>query len=326
LKVGKLDNETLLQLVLANLPVPGASVSAGPAIGLDCAAIKFGDGQVIVTADPITGAKEHIGRLAIHISCNDVACCGIRPSAVLLVIIAPPEASSEDLEEVVKQAAATASQMSVSIVGGHTEVSSAVRQFIIITTALGFTYGRQLVLASGGRAGDTLIMTKTAGLEGTAILASDHADRLAGLLTSEEISQAASLVDFISVVEEGTCGGSLNVHAMHDATEGGILGACWELAEASGLGCIIEPDQIPVHPLTARMCNVLNLDPLRLIASGSMLMATSDPENLVSELNAKNIKASIIGKLTENPERLLKSNEKLSILLPPGSDELYKIT
>jgi hydrogenase expression/formation protein HypE len=325
MKIGKLSHEDLQRLVFDRLPAVTGNVASGPATGLDCAAIRFGDGQVILTADPITGAAENIGRLAVHVSCNDIACCGIRPSALMLVIIAPPEAKPDEIAAIIDQAAAAANQLSVSIIGGHTEVSDAVNRFVITTTALGFTYGRQIIQASGGRPGDTLVMSKTAGIEGTAILAADQADRLSPALSGADIRKAKNLIHQISVVEEGSVGASQGVNAMHDATEGGILGACWELAEASGTGCIINRDAIPLHPLTEMICSILDLDPYRLIASGSMLIATAEPAALIAELETKGIRGTAIGTLTENQEKELRFDGKTAKLQPPESDELYKI-
>lgn len=326
MKTGKLSNEQLRRLVLDRLPSLPGEITSGPGIGLDCAALSCENGQVILTADPITGAAKDIGRLAVHISCNDIAACGIRPSALLMVIIAPADVDEEAIRMVVDQAAEAARELKVSIAGGHTEISDAVSRFVIVTTALGFAGSGPIIQASGGKPGDTILMTKTAGIEGTAIFAADQAERLAAELSSCEISEATSLIKQISVVEEGVIGGQLGVHAMHDATEGGILGACWELAEASGLGCIIEADLIPLHPLTTKICRLLAVDPLRLIASGSLVMATGQPEKLLLALADNGLCGTIIGSLTEKGPRVLLSAGKSQELAAPGPDELYKIT
>jgi hydrogenase maturation factor len=287
--------------------------------------VRFGDGQVILTTDPITGAAGQIGRLAVHVSCNDIAACGIRPSALMLTLIAPPAAEPADIAAVIDQAAQAAKELSVSIVGGHTEISDAVSRFVAVTCALGFTYGGQIIQASGCQAGDYLVMSKTAGLEGTAILAHDQAARITELFSDAEIAAAQRLADLISVVEEGSCGGKCGAHAMHDATEGGILGAAWEMAAASGLGLTVEVDRIPIHPLTRRICSHFSLDPLRLISSGSMLIATHDPDVLIGELASKGILGSVIGRFTAGSELLLRAGGTESPLVPPESDELYKI-
>ena len=325
MKIGKLNHEELQELVLDRLPKLAGNVASGPAVGLDCAAVRFGDGQVVLTCDPITGAAAEIGRLAVHVACNDIAACGIRPSILMMVIIAPPSCTAGDIRQVVDQAAKTAEKLNVSIVGGHTEVSDAVSRFVISTTALGFTYGAAIIQASGGQPGDSLLMTKSAGLEGSAVFAADQRDRLLRFLSAAEVDQAAAMIDSISVVNEGACGGDCNVHAMHDATEGGILGASWELAESSGLGCVILADTIPVHPLTARICAALAVDPLRLISSGSLIIATDQPDKLIQELDTKGIVCTRIGFLTKETARFLETDGKRIPLDPPGPDELYKI-
>ncbi|MDW7656690.1 MAG: AIR synthase family protein [Bacillota bacterium] len=325
MKIGKLNHEELQRLVLDRLPHQAGTVLNGPGIGLDCAAVRFSDGHVVLTSDPITGATADIGRLSIHVSCNDIAACGIRPSVLMMVLIAPPDCQADDIRRIVDQAAATARQLNVSIVGGHTEISDAVSRFVIITTAIGFTYGDQITNADGGRAGDTILMTKTAGIEGTAILAADQHKRLLQHFSQTELNEAVALMDSISVIEEGAIGGRLNVHAMHDATEGGILGACWEIAEASGLGCVIHPDKIPLETLTRRICEALAIDPLRLIASGSLLIVTDRPDDVMTELTRKGILCTAIGQLTEDKRRLIELTGGVQLdLQSPGPDELYK--
>lgn len=325
MKIGKLNPEDLENMVLDRLPVLSDDIICGPATGLDCAAIRYQDGQVVLSTDPITGASADIGSLAIHVSCNDIAAFGIRPKALLLVLIAPPAASRAEIEAVIDQAAATARQMGVSIVGGHTEVSDAVNRFVVTTTAIGFTGDSPLVRSNGAQPGDTLVMTKTGGLEGTAILAADQAARLGCRLTEDELAAARRLLEQISVVPEGVIGGELGVSAMHDATEGGILGAAWELAQASGLGLTIEPARIPLQPLTRRICAELAIDPLRLISSGSLLIATAEPDRLLARLAAAGILGTAIGRLTADPACWLLADGQQQPLDPPGPDELYKV-
>lgn len=326
MKIGKLSNEELQRLVLDRLPRTNSSVLHGPGVGLDAAAIRFGEGYVVVSSDPITGATAEIGKLAVHITCNDIAACGIRPSALTMVLIAPPHFGQEDIKAVVDQAGRTAAKLDVNIVGGHTEVSDAVNRCVVMMTAFGFAKGQEIISASGGKAGDAVLMTKTAGLEGTAILAHEKKSALSGLISQPDLARAAGFIEQISVVEEGLIGGQSGVHAMHDATEGGILGACWELATAAGLGCLIEKNAILLDPLTTAICQALGCDPLRLIASGSMLMTTDRPGQLKEQLDRAGIRSSQIGHLTTEMELLVEEADGRRVRLEqPGPDELYKI-
>ena len=326
MKIGKLDPVNLEDLVLHRLPVLSDDIVCGPATGLDCAAIRFKDGLAIMSTDPITGAAADIGSLSVHVSCNDLAAFGVKPKGLLLVLIAPPSATTEDVALIIDQASVTAESIGVSIVGGHTEVSDAVTRFVVTTTAIGFADDGKMVQSNGSQGGDTLLMTKTGGLEGTAILAADQQARLGLVLSDEQLEQARSLIGQISVVREGILGGKLAVHAMHDATEGGILGAAWEMAEASGLGLEIDVDLIPIHPLTHKIATELNINPYRLISSGSLLIATDRPEEVLAEMAAEQIPCARIGKLTIEKNFIQIQSGKRSELAPPGPDELYKIT
>lgn len=325
MKTGKLTNEDLKNIVLERLPICSSEISKGPAVGLDCAVMKSQDGLMIISSDPITGAASDVGRIAIHVSCNDIACSGVKPKAIMLVIIAPPNATREDLIEVIEQASSTAKSLNIDIIGGHTEVSDAVNRFILMTTAIGFTPHNELISASGAKNGDTILMTKYAALEGTAILAADFKARLSNCLSDDELLSAMALVNNISVVEEGVLCGTQNVHAMHDATEGGIVGAVWEICEASNTGCLLDIAKIPVLPVTSKICEFFDLNPYRLISSGSMIIVTNKPQTIIDLLSNNNILCTEIGKIVENNREIIEINSQIIEMLPPQSDELYKI-
>ena len=324
MRIGKLSNEDLERLVLSHVPFIGTASEAGPSVGLDCAVMDIGDGiSLVLSSDPVTAAESDAGRLAIQISCNDIAASGVRPSGIMVVLIVPPDCTEERIAGIMKQTATAAAETGVRIAGGHTEVSDAVNRVLITTTAFGWTRGK-VVLASGAKPGDTLLMSKTAGLEGTAILARDRQSDLEGRLTPAEFLQAFDMIGHISVVTEGTTGASLGVHAMHDATEGGILGACWELCRASGAGCLVRAGDIPVHPVTSLLSGIFHVDPLRLISSGSMIFATDRPEGLIAALGQAGIPCTAIGTVAEGECNVLMPDGIVQKLEPPGADELYK--
>ena len=94
MKIGKLTDEQLQTLVLSRLPVLSATTLSGAGIGADCAWIKVGEDLMVTSSDPITAGGTEAGTLAIHVSCNDIAACGVRPAGILVVIIAPPKTIS----------------------------------------------------------------------------------------------------------------------------------------------------------------------------------------------------------------------------------------
>ena len=325
LKIGKLPSELLRELVFDNIKEKNPKVLLGPEIGEDCAAVSFGDYACILSTDPITGAEKGAGTLAIHISCNDIASSGVKPIAIMITLLAPPDTKKEEIDRVMKEAGEAASELGVEIIGGHTEITAAVNKMVISTTALGKAEKDKVITTKGAKVGDDLVMTKWAGLEGTSIIASDKEEELKEILTPEEIEEAQELIKYISVVPEGVLAGEFGVNSMHDVTEGGIFGAVWEVAEVSGTGVEIYSDAIPIKEVTKKICDHYGLDPYGLIASGTMIITCNKGDAFVEVLEKNGIKATVIGKIIEKERHVIGGNGVKAILEPPKSDELFKI-
>lgn len=323
--IGKLTNEVLRSLILDKIRNTRKEVIVRPTIGEDCSAVDFGPELCVISTDPITGTDKEIGQIAVHVSCNDLAASGAEPIGIMVTLLIPSYAELTEVERIVKQLADTASDMGVDILGGHTEVTDAVNRFVISITALGKTIGGFLAKTSGAKPEDSLILTKTAGLEGTAIIAFEHEAELERKFGTQLVCNAKNLMSRLSVVKEGMIAARNGVHAMHDVTEGGVLGAVWEMCEASGYGAEIYRDSIPVLDETTAICSYYKINPLMLISSGCMLMASSDGQVLVSKLQSEGIKASIIGRVTEEKSRVLVTESERLMIPSPTSDELYKV-
>jgi len=325
---GKVPNDILNKIVLSKINMFRKDVILRPGIGEDCAAIDFGKYACVLSTDPITAAANDVGQLSVHISCNDIASCGVEPLGLMVTILCPVGTTEAELEKVMEQICLTAAELNVEIIGGHTEVTSAVNRIVLSTTCIGKALKKDIVSSTGARPGDSIVMTKSAGLEGTAIIANDFEHKLVGIINDDELNLAKSFIKSISVVKEGVLAGRFGATSMHDITEGGVLGAAWEVAEASGAGIIINKDIIPIEAVTQSICKALDLDVLRLISSGCMFITCLDGEGLVRHLESNNIKATIIGTVTANRnERLLISKKDGTIkdIEPPKADELYKV-
>lgn len=325
-KVGKLDSELLQKIVFNNIKFNREEVLVRPSIGEDCAVVDFGEYVLIMSTDPITGAVSEIGRLAVHINCNDIATNGIEPLGLMMTILAPSETTEKEIDEVMKQASSEAAKLNVEIIGGHTEITDAVNRMVISATAIGRQLKSKIIKSSGAKIGDKIIMTKTAGLEGTGIIAYDLEDKLNSTFSREIIKKAKKMVDYLSVVKEGIIGGQIGASSMHDVTEGGVLGAIWETCRGAKVGCNVYKDKIAIAEATSQICHYFDIDPLKLISSGTMLI-TINPEKeeaLIDELVKNGIEANAIGEITENG-RFLIDNDKKTEIQPPESDELYKV-
>lgn len=325
MEVGKIPNDILKNLILDKIRYTRSDVLIKPKIGEDCSAIDFGENVCVLSTDPITGAVNEVGRLAVHVSCNDIASSGVEPIGLMITLLAPAGTTEADLGFIMGQVCDTAASLNVDILGGHTEITTAVNRFVIISTAVGKALKERLVTTSGAKPGDSIIMTKSAGIEGTAIIAFDKEKELADKLGRELVNKAKEFVNQISVVKEGVIAGEFGVNSMHDVTEGGILGAVWEVAEASGVGIEIYKEKIPVEPETLEISRFYGIDPYRLISSGCMIICSDRGNELVRMLCQHNVKATIIGKITAENRKILVCEDNIEDIHQPLSDELFKV-
>ena len=328
LKVGKLDNKLLSEAVINKIKCRRKEVLVHAGVGEDCATIDFGQYECVMSTDPITASVKDIGRLCIHISANDIASNGIEPIGILLAVMLPEGTTEADITHIMEQAAEAAAECNIEIIGGHTEITKAVNRPVIVSTAVGRGIAKQSASATKIKPGDAIIMTKTAGIEGTGIIARDYEATLREVLRQEEIEHAKELLSKVSVVKEGIIAGRIGTHGMHDITEGGVLGAVWEMCNIAGQGAGINAEAIPIDEVTRKICKNYNINVLRLISSGSMLIiaAPDKKDEIIGELCAQGVPATEIGRILPKEEGLYIFEEgKGRKIDPPTADELYKI-
>lgn len=300
LRVGKLSSEELNRYILSYLGPSDRRVIFGPQIGGDSAALRFRDGILVLTIDPILGASKNLGELAVNVCLNDLLCLGAKPQALLTTLLLPEGFTGQELKALVRDLNRAAQSQGVSIVGGHTEVVLGFsRSPIVITTGIGRVRPRGLLLPRA-RPGDKVLLTKSAGLEGTAILASEFPE-LESHLPKTVLRRAKGFIREISVRPEAEIGARLKVSAMHDPTDRGVLGGLEELAQASSVGLRIEQARVPVAKETQMICDHFEIDPLQLISSGSLLL-TCRPQKLnrlFDSLRDRGIPVALIGEVTD---------------------------
>ncbi|MDI9421785.1 MAG: AIR synthase family protein [Bacillota bacterium] len=322
MKIGKLSGEMLEQLVLSTIEFRREDVLVHAGLGEDCAVIDFGDEVCLVTSDPITGALEGMGELAVHVACNDLAANGGTPVGVQVVLLLPEQTSLEQIHRIMEDIQHTAAHLGVEVVGGHTEITSKVVDPIVSITAIGRAPKGRYVTSKGAKVGDDILITKGVGIEATAILARDFGHRLPFTIDAEEI---AGFAKQLSVVAEGLVAAEHGVHAMHDITEGGLLGAVREICYASRVGAEIREADVAIPQLTKAICEHFELDPLKLLSSGSMLIVAPEGQALIKKLQAIAIPAFAVGKVTagDHPVLIRTTGERVPIV-SHVEDELWR--
>ncbi len=325
LPLGKVPLDILQKHILRFHGYISSDVVVGPSVGLDFAVVKLDDRYLIVASDPVTGVEEDIGWYAVNVSANDVATSGARPR-FLSAIILLPEGSDESLaRKVAEQIDEAARSLQIAVTGGHTEVTPGLRRVIVVTTAFGLT--SRYITAGDIEEGDVILMTKTAGIEGTSILARRFRDRLKAL-DSETLRKASDMVKQISVVEDAaTLFATEKIHAMHDPTEGGVVGGVYEMALASDLGFRLFTGKIAVAPETSAVCSRLGVDPSRLVGSGCLL-AAADPREadfLLNHLERHGVRGTVIGRFGGRGRELVNPDGSVEEVEPTIVDELWRL-
>ena len=326
MKVGKVSETVLKRSIIKQIHTKRDEVLLGAGVGEDCAAMKLSPGEIfVISTDPITGTVKDVGMLAIQITANDLASSGAEPVGVMLTVLLPEEVEEADIREMMRQVEDACAHFHIQVMGGHTEVTRAVTQPVISVTGVGKVREDRLVSTAGAKPGQDILVTKWIGIEGTSIIAKEKEKELLEHFSAAFVDTAKGFDQYLSVLPDSRIAVEHGVSAMHDVTEGGIYGALWEVAEASGIGLEIELKAIPIRQETVEICEYFELNPYYLISSGCMLMAADRGHDLVRKLEAAGIPAAVIGKATDGRARRIWNGGEESYLERPKTDELYKI-
>lgn len=304
-------------------------VLIGPRFGEDCAVIDIGAQYLVVKTDPVTFTTKDLGWYAVHINANDVATMGARPAWLQTCLLFPPDTAEESVRRVFAQIDSTCRDLGITVTGGHTEVTAAVSQPVVVGNMTGVVAKDRLVTTQGVRAGDLVVMTKTAGLEGTSIVFTEKQKELEKVLPPELQYEAQQIREIwgISIVKEALLAAQHGATAMHDPTEGGVAMGLYELTVVSGLGLRMDLDAIPTLPATQAICEHFNINPLGLISSGTLLLTIAADKwpGLEQIFQSENIPAQVIGSVTPEAGIQARRNGQIAQFVYSERDELLKV-
>jgi hydrogenase expression/formation protein HypE len=330
LAAGKLPNE-ILQTYLDEFRVADPSVLIGSGVGEDIAAVDVGTADILVLkSDPITFATDAMGHYAVLVNANDIATSGAKPRWFLTTLLLPCGTVPSEVRMIMGELAEACARWNITLCGGHTEITDAVRRPLVIGMMAGTVERRHLIDKKGMRQGDCVLITKAVAVEGTAVIAREFGQRLLDLgFHQTEIEEGRRFLDRIGIIEEAhLAAGDLLASAMHDVTEGGVATAVWELSASGGHAIHVALDHIPVYDLTRRICAGLDLDPLGLIGSGSLLICCRPVhcETLMGRLTSAGIHATRIGSVGPRGSGVVAQNRGVHIEWPRFEvDEITKL-
>jgi hydrogenase expression/formation protein HypE len=319
---GKIPASLLAEL-LAGLPPAPAEVQLGPSVGEDACAIEVGGEVLVVASDPVTLAASEAGYVSVVVNANDVAVTGARPRWFLATVLVPPGSTAGEVAGIFADVGRALERIGAYLVGGHTEITAAVTQPVIVGQMLGLVEGGVLA-TRGARPGDAVVQVGPAPVEGAAVLAREAAARL-GELEPDVLAAARAALDSpgISVVEAALLAGRLGATALHDPTEGGLATGFRELAHAAGVRIRVDRDAVLWFEPGLAVCRALGADPWTTLASGALL-ATFPPEQLGSALAAlaETGEAAVVGRVEEGSGLCDADGRELAW---PEQDELARL-
>ncbi len=303
LSAGKLPNKLLREL-LDRIVTEDPSLIVNPGVGEDIAAVDVSPEEVLVLkSDPITFATDAIGRYAVLVNANDIATAGAAPRWLLTTLLLPPGTTASAVQALAEELQEVCRAWGITLCGGHTEITPAVRRPVVCGTMAGTVRRRDLIDKRRMRPGDQVLLTKAVAVEGTAIIAREFGRRLQSAgIGAGELSACRNLLDQISIIPEARiAAASAGTSAMHDVTEGGLATALEELSAAGGFGIRVDLGAVPILRETRRICRLLGVHPLGLIGSGSLLIACrpAGRGRLEHALGAAGIRSTRIGEVVD---------------------------
>lgn len=352
MKSGKLSENVLKRSVLKQIQTDRRDeIISGAAVGADCAIFSFPaaaagtetaagakivPGMETVSAADATGAGVAVCvqesavwgaldvRRVLHRTVNSLACAGASPVAVLPGLLLPEGWEEDALRQLMGEIQSTCRSLSVCIAGGQTNVSADVPVPHVSVTGIGYGRPERMLRPGGARPGQDIVVSKWIALEGTAVLAAYDAQRLETRYPRRLTQEAASFERYLSVLPEAGIALSMGVSALHDASEGGIFRALWELAESAAVGLQVELKKLPIRQETVEICEFYRINPYELLSGGSLVMAAEDGNALVQALEKAGIPASLVGRITGDHNRVILNEDETRFLERPGADEIYK--
>ncbi len=359
MRKGKISEAVLNRSVLKKIHKRRENIVKRPGPGGDGAAFLIHEhNEIVLSSNPVTYTDIHQGRLAIIRVANNIAVLGAEFIGVMSTILLPEDAEEFLLKNLMDEMEGVCAKLGGEILGGHTEVTDAVTRPVVMLTGVGrimstnvetehYTDSKEKADESenlvsvckeekaetiarlphgfGVKAGDSIIATKTIALEATALLAKAKEEELKAIFPDTLVERAEGFFESLSICEDVRAIRKCSVHALHDASEGGIFGALWEMGSGSGLGFEVDIKKIPIRQETVEICEHFDLNPYMARSSGSLLIVTPDGETVLEALKEHGISAAIIGEMTQDKARKILNGEEVRYLDKPQMDELYKV-
>jgi hydrogenase expression/formation protein HypE len=333
---GKIQHEFFSEVIFPKTGRHRKEVLIGSQYGVDVSVIQLPGGfAMAVSSDPLTlipslGLQESAW-LSVQILANDMVTTGFAPQYAQFVLNLPVSLTSSDFDTYWNHIHQYCNNIGIAITGGHT--GQVVGQNSTVSGGgTMFTVAQEDLILTSNKAkpGNIVIVTKQAALTATSILAMSFPETVKNQAGVDVYQKACDLFYRTTSLQDGLVAalaseGCKDVTAMHDVTEGGVLGAIYEMATASNCGVVIDSDALPIGEVQASVCNVFNIDPRFVVGAGAMIVAVkaSAKEAVLKRLQDNHIQATIVGYFSDTTEKIIQENGINQPLIHPGTDAYW---
>jgi hydrogenase expression/formation protein HypE len=213
-----------------------------------------------------------IGELAVHGTANDLAVVGAVPQWISAAFVLEEGFPIAELKDIVADMAAAAAETGVQIVTGDTKVvpKGAADGMFVTTTGAGVIPEGRRLSAQSVRAGDKVLLSGSMGDHGMAVMLARGDLAIEADICSDTAS-VSPLVELLLAAAPST-------RWLRDPTRGGVGTVCNELAQACGLGVVLDEERLPVHPMVSGACELLGIDPLYVANEGKFVAVVAPAE------------------------------------------------
>jgi hydrogenase expression/formation protein HypE len=308
--IGKITPEVFEELIYPRLGARRSDVLVPPQNGVDVGVVEIGGRAVAMTTDPVFLVPEYgferASWFAIHILASDVVTSGLPPTYLSIDLNLPMEMTAPELETVWRVMHRECENLGMAVVCGHTaRYENCAYPMVGGATVLAVGSKDRYVTPKMARAGDRIVITKGPAIESSGIFAAMFPDKIAERFGREFSDKAQDIFYQMSVVKEAAAAVEVGIRdegvtAMHDATECGILGGVYELAQAAGLGVVLEKDRIVVREGVLEISDLFNIeDPYSAISEGTLILSVRPHKAaaVVERLKKEGIDSSVAGEL-----------------------------
>lgn len=315
MKIGKISETVLTHSVLKQLGMSREEVISGPGVGQDFALTRF-EGAVSGAAAVQVCYEPEDAAFAVQRAANNLFCSGGSAVGIFCTAVLPPSLSKEEWKDLMGAVHRACLKLNIQVLGGHTETTDGVRIPVVTITGIGQVTDRERTVGKL-QPGQDLVMTKWIGLEGTAQLARHREEELLKRYPYALIKVSQEFTKYLSVEDEARAATHFGAVALHDVSQGGILTSLWEMAERSGTGLEVDLKKIAVRQETVEISEYVGANPYSMPSAGTLLIGTDNGYGLARELEKQQIKAAVIGKVTDKKERVIRNGEDVRFLDRP---------